>query len=422
MDVFTINRLKITDALYNSFFTGGVNSAYYNTLTDSSKRNYRHLLQLFIIQNGKLYIEIKSKSAGLRKRRVEFVAPAQREGVLQQLYSNPETTKNGRDSFYTRILESYAGISRRYVQSWLEKQENYQLHLHQPREKILRPIADKTINSRWQLDLVDLQKYKSPQNHQRGWLFVAIDVFSKFAYVKAITQKTAVKVGQAFEAILTENYGRTSGYPNVIQTDNGKEFLNKIIKRICEQKSIKHITNLPYLPQANAVVERFNRTIKRAIFSQFTVNGNTRFFNILDEVVKNYNNTIHSALKATPAKIHNANKSSARQVKLFEERRKTWIKNERTYKALSRGDLVRIHILTDKEARKKRIFSKKFLPQWSKAIYRIVSIKGSKTPEDQLRTRKTYKLKKVIDDNGQRVDGEVLSKGFYRHDLQKIVL
>ena len=232
MNIFSLNKLEITDLLYDSLI--GTNQNYVNTLSDWQKRKYRKLRELFELDRGKLFVYIKSKSANLRNKKVEVVAPKNRDEVLKKMYENPETTKNGRDSFYHHILNSYANIPRRYVQKWLEKQENYQLHLLQPREKVLRPISDKKINSKWQIDLIDMQKYgKSPQNHRRAWLFVAIDVFSKFAYIRAITQKTAIKAGEALERILQNNFMRTGAYPRVIQTDNGKEFVNKIFKDIC---------------------------------------------------------------------------------------------------------------------------------------------------------------------------------------------
>jgi len=227
MDIFSANRINFSDGFCNSILNGSINSAYFQNLTDSGKRNYRHLLTFLEIENGKIFIEIKSKTANLRKHRVEIISPGRANQVLLNLYDSAETTKNGRDSFYNKVINRYCGISRRYVQEWLEKQENYQFHLIQPREKVLRPIGDKKINSRAQIDLIDMQKFKSPQNHNRGFLFVYIDVFSKYVYVRAITEKTALKNEEALKDILATNYVKTGEYPRLIQSDNGKEFVNK---------------------------------------------------------------------------------------------------------------------------------------------------------------------------------------------------
>ena len=48
------------------------------------------------------------------------------------------------------------------------------------------------------------------------------------------------------------------------------------------------------------VIERFNRTLKNIIWKYFTVN-NTRFYlEALDQMVKNYNDKVHSTIKMTP--------------------------------------------------------------------------------------------------------------------------
>ena len=47
------------------------------------------------------------------------------------------------------------------------------------------------------------------------------------------------------------------------------------------------------------VIERFNRTLKHIMWKYFTVN-NTRFYlDALDEMVKHYNDKVHSTIKVT---------------------------------------------------------------------------------------------------------------------------
>ena len=48
------------------------------------------------------------------------------------------------------------------------------------------------------------------------------------------------------------------------------------------------------------VIERFNRTLKNIMLKYFTAN-NTRFYlDALDQMVKNYNDKVHSTIKRTP--------------------------------------------------------------------------------------------------------------------------
>ena len=48
------------------------------------------------------------------------------------------------------------------------------------------------------------------------------------------------------------------------------------------------------------VIERFDKTFKNMMYKKFTENNNTIFYNILDELVNNYNNKYHLTIKMTP--------------------------------------------------------------------------------------------------------------------------
>ena len=48
------------------------------------------------------------------------------------------------------------------------------------------------------------------------------------------------------------------------------------------------------------MIERFNRTIKDKTFQYFSANNTRKYVDVLDLLVDQYNNTIHSSLKMTP--------------------------------------------------------------------------------------------------------------------------
>ena len=47
------------------------------------------------------------------------------------------------------------------------------------------------------------------------------------------------------------------------------------------------------------MIERFNRTNKEKIFKYFSANNTRKFVDVLDLLVDQYNNTIHSSIKMT---------------------------------------------------------------------------------------------------------------------------
>ncbi len=47
----------------------------------------------------------------------------------------------------------------------------------------------------------------------------------------------------------------------VLQSDRGTHFVNEVIQELTNKFRIRHSLSLPYHPQSNGLVERFNRTL-----------------------------------------------------------------------------------------------------------------------------------------------------------------
>ena len=52
--------------------------------------------------------------------------------------------------------------------------------------------------------------------------------------------------------------------------------------------------------EKSSVVERWNRTMKERMFKYFTVNSTWKYIDVLDDMVKLYNNSRHSSIKMKP--------------------------------------------------------------------------------------------------------------------------
>ena len=52
------------------------------------------------------------------------------------------------------------------------------------------------------------------------------------------------------------------GTPSSIETDNGPTYISRQFKHFLQLFSIKHITGIPYNPQAQCRVERAHHTLK----------------------------------------------------------------------------------------------------------------------------------------------------------------
>ena len=51
------------------------------------------------------------------------------------------------------------------------------------------------------------------------------------------------------------------GTPSSIKTDNGPTYISRQFEQFLQSFSIKHITGIPYNPQAQGIVERGHHTL-----------------------------------------------------------------------------------------------------------------------------------------------------------------
>ena len=129
--------------------------------------------------------------------------------------------------------------SSKYVKNWLLKQDAYTLHTPAPIHFRRNRVLVSGIDRQFQADLVDMSEY-SAENDGVHFLLTCIDVFSKYAWVRALPSKCANDVSKAFGDILKE--GRI---PEKLQTDAGKEFYNKNFQRLLVRHGVKHFSNRP---------------------------------------------------------------------------------------------------------------------------------------------------------------------------------
>jgi hypothetical protein len=415
----TANKMEFSDWFIDSAILYHQNGSIPTNLTENQIIRFKTRANRFQLINDKLYARIKSKTLNVTKHQVQIVAPRDRDQVLSEMYKDTEQTRNGRDSFYTKVAMKYLNISRRYVQEFLRKQVNYQLHLQQPREKTLKPESVTEVGEKFQIDLIDMTKFVG-YNARKGWIVTCIDVFSKYAFARSITTKKAEKVLEALEDILTENYGILGRDPKVIHSDNGSEFVAKIYKDFLKSRGIEIFYGQTYSAQQQGTIERFNRTLKSLIYSYITTRQGQsyaqRYYDKLQDFVKNYNTSIHSSIKARPIDIHKSSRQNVKQVKLVEKKIEKFVDESKELPVLLPHDKVRLHILTLGEERKKKLFAKKVAPQWSVEIYEIVRRFHLNDPSK----KKKYRVKMVVDENGNQVD-QVVERLFYRQDLQKII-
>ena len=209
------------------------------------------------------------------------------------------------------------------------------------------------------------------------YLLTVIDVFSKYGWIVPLKNKTGSEVAKALRQIFKERK------PSKLWVDKGKEFYNKEVRSLVELYSTEN-------EEKSSVVERWNRTMKEKMFKYFSANSTRKYIDVLDEMVKNYNSTIHSSIKMTPIEASKKNKENTVWQNLYS------IPMPAAHPKFSVGDRVRI-------MKKKKHFEKGYTPRWTEEVFDIDVVQYTDPP--------TYKLKDL---NGEKITGS-----FYEPELQK---
>ena len=177
---------------------------------------------------------------------------------------------------------------------------NYQLanELDKPiiRKFKKRKVYSSLRDNIWGVDLTDIRSL-SKYNKGNKYLLSATDLFSKCAWVIPIKDKKGTSIVDAFKKIISE--GRRK--PNKIWVDQDSGFYNNAFKDFLKINNIQMYST--YNAGKSVVAERFIRTLKNKIFKHMTAFSKNVYFDVLDDIVNKYNNTVHRFIKMKPIDI-----------------------------------------------------------------------------------------------------------------------
>jgi hypothetical protein len=88
-------------------------------------------------------------------------------------------------------------------------------------------------------------------------IIVAIDLTSRWIETRALVDKSEKSIAK----FLIEEIFLRHGAPNEIVSDQGRELIGKIVKRICQIFESRKAFTSAYNPKANGTTERVNQTL-----------------------------------------------------------------------------------------------------------------------------------------------------------------
>jgi len=132
-----------------------------------------------------------------------------------------------------------------------------------------------------------------------------VDVFSKYLWAWPLKNKSEEEVKEAFSCIFKEAFSCIfkERRPIVLQTDNDKEFKNKVLANYLRLWGITQVFSKAYTPTTQGMVEQYNQTLEHKIFNGFLRNKNKKWVDDLASYVENINTAKQSVTKEAPLDI-----------------------------------------------------------------------------------------------------------------------
>ena len=129
-------------------------------------------------------------------------------------------------------------------------------------------------------------------------------MFSKHAWVVSIKDKKGVSIVNAFKKIISEGSeaeSKRENNPNKIWVDQGSEFYNNSFKDFLKTNNIQMYST--YSEGKSVIAERFIRTLINKIFKHVAAISKNVYFDVLNDIVDKYNNTVYRTIKMKPIDV-----------------------------------------------------------------------------------------------------------------------
>ena len=279
---------------------------------------------------------------------------SEKDRIIRQIYYDSDNGFGSIKSTYDDAKKILNTITYNDVKDFLERQKSRQTKgyrgfnsyvANEPLEEIQCDICDFTASG--------------ALNDGFRYLFVAVDIFTKFCHGVAIKDKQPAESVRAMKEIL-----KVIGVPKVLYHDNEGSWNSGDFVQLLNQHKIKQIITSTPPPFA----ERMVQTIKNMIHTRLggLEIDKQHWINLLPAILKKYNNTEHSTIRMSPNQAKQGNDNV--EVWLNIINKATFA---RTYAPLKKSSEVRAYI-------KPTTMSKGYHSRWTKEVYKVVAITDDK--------------------------------------------
>jgi len=200
----------------------------------------------------------------------------------------------GRTRMFKECSRKYKNITVEALMTYLKLCEPCQKKQKTLKKSIvIKPILHSEMNSRCQIDLIDLQT--NPDGNYK-FILVYQDHFTKFVILRALKTKRAAEVAYHLLDIFT-----TFRAPNILHSDNGREFCNQVIENLCSMwPDVKIVHGKPRHSQSQGSVERANQDIENMLGTWMETNQLSKWSEGLKFIQAMKNRAYHEGIKCSP--------------------------------------------------------------------------------------------------------------------------
>lgn len=289
--------------------------------------------------------------------------------AIQAAYNDPKNLYRPQ-TIYKQLKEDFPFLKLKQVQDFVKEQETNQVFKRRIEQKHLFPLIAHQPFQRLQIDLMFMNDFNPVHNHQCNTILVAIDVYTKYGFARAMTNKKGPTVLKALKSIIGEVEDVNQGFgPLQIDADLGSEFINAAFKRYLEDEDIHlNLSKQANDKMATSVAERFILTLRIAINRGLHQMNTDDWYSMLPDILKGYNSAKHKAIGIDPKKAIEIGQNPVYEKKIQKQIEKAK-GSKMVAKQWKLGDKVRV-LLTPGS------FEKRSGQVWSKTVHTITRIAG----------------------------------------------
>ena len=146
-----------------------------------------------------------------------------------------------------------------------------------------------------QMDIFDLSRYAS-SNKQYKYILCIIDVYTRYVWCYKMKNKDNINVFDCFKKFITDS-NLKKYTPTILMSDHDSTFMSPHFQQILRDNNVIHQPNILNDHHALGLIDSFTRTLKKTMNRLILQNNSSNWIDNIDEIVYNYNDTGHSAIK-----------------------------------------------------------------------------------------------------------------------------